>query len=482
MDSLFNAVTGIFQGLPDQLNYDTGMIGQVLSLGHAAYEALKKKHILILKALLTIFTITCAAASLKYAIDSARLAHYQLLLSEREFCEAHPQYREEGRCQDILAGDLPIRTGGCSGFETHVERIFSIFGPYKQEYSQCYEHVFGTAPWWHSRRGLYKMGLLRPIFWRFPDVYFIAFYLRGLVGYFWFLIGSIRFLFQKKRSNGRRITLGMLYFFIFVLPQMLSWLLLRAEHKSEKAPFKVTYEVTANSLKKSISSDYLILAIPYTVQRTIAKSKPFIPMQEMAVRDVRYVEVTKILLQYKKRWWEEVFTKHGQGLNGGLPSDLPIRYTMFPKTKDNTQFKHSNRGVIMAAYTFEQDATILGSLSPDRRIQIAAENLNRIFPGAKSLDLLEAWASQVFPADELAGGSAFCYFRPMQKTKFLDTMQKPDWENRVFFAGEQASFTHGWIQGAFEAGLDVFSKSGLLLLRTQAWEEPAQFLQNKADC
>ncbi|RKK67155.1 hypothetical protein BFJ69_g14756 [Fusarium oxysporum] len=220
-----------------------------------------------------------------------------------------------------------------------------------------------------------------------------------------------------------------------------------------QAPVKVTYEVTANSLKKSTTSDYLILAIPYTAQRTIAKSKPFVPMQEMAVRDVRYVEVTKILLQYKKRWWEEVFTKADQGLDGGLVSDLPIRYTMFPKTDGNTQFEHSNRGVIMAAYTFEQDATILGSLSPERRIQIAAENLNRIFPGARSLDLLEAGASQVFPADELAGGSAFCYFGPMQKTKFLDTMQKPDWENRVFFAGEQASFTHGWIQGAFEAGL-----------------------------
>ncbi|KAG7421628.1 hypothetical protein LZL87_008690 [Fusarium oxysporum] len=107
----------------------------------------------------------------------------------------------------------------------------------------------------------------------------------------------------------------------------------------------------------------------------------------------------------------------------------------------------------MAAYTFEQDATILGSLSPERRIQIAAENLNRIFPGDRSLDFLEVGASQVFPADELAGGSAFCYFGLMQKTEFLDTMHKPDWENRVFFAGEQASFTHGWIQGAFEAGL-----------------------------
>ncbi|KAI7759278.1 hypothetical protein LZL87_008655 [Fusarium oxysporum] len=91
-----------------------------------------------------------------------------------------------------------------------------------------------------------------------------------------------------------------------------------------------------NSLKKSITSDYLILAIPCTAQRTIAKSKPFVPMQEMAVRDVRYVEVTKILLQYKKRWWEEVFTKAGQGLDGGLVSDLPIRYTMFPKTDGNT--------------------------------------------------------------------------------------------------------------------------------------------------
>ncbi|KAF5690637.1 amino-acid oxidase [Fusarium denticulatum] len=229
------------------------------------------------------------------------------------------------------------------------------------------------------------------------------------------------------------------------------------EMKRPQVPFqpqvKVTYEVVANSSKKTINSDYLILAIPYTAQRTIAKSKPFAPLQEMAIRDVRYVEVTKILLQYKTRWWNDVFNRAKQGDDGGLVSDLPIRYTMFPVTAENSQFKHAHRGVIMAAYTFEQDATILGSLSPDRRIQIAAENLNWIFPEAKSLDLLEAGASQVFPADELAGGSAFCYFGPMQKTKFLDVMQKPDWENRVFFAGEQASFTHGWIQGAFEAGL-----------------------------
>ncbi|ETS85547.1 hypothetical protein PFICI_03572 [Pestalotiopsis fici W106-1] len=220
-----------------------------------------------------------------------------------------------------------------------------------------------------------------------------------------------------------------------------------------KAPVTVTYDIVGTGRKKTITSDYLILAIPYTSLASITRTTPFLPMQDMAIREVRYVEVTKVLLQYKKRWWEEVFDKHGQGFDGGLVSDLPIRYTMFPKTKDNDQFKNSNRGVIMAAYTFQQDATILGSLSPQNAIRTAAENIDRIFPEAKSMDLLEAGASQVFPADELAGGSAFCYFGPMQKSTFYNTMQEPDWDNRVFFAGEQVSFTHGWIHGAFEAGL-----------------------------
>lgn len=217
-------------------------------------------------------------------------------------------------------------------------------------------------------------------------------------------------------------------------------------------PVSIEYE-TNTSVRETITSDFLILAIPYTAQRAIRKTRTFVPKQEMAVRSVRYVEVTKILLQYKTRWWEKIFEKNKQGLDGGLVCDLPIRYTMFPKSEGNEQFDRSARGVVMAAYTFEQDATILGSLSPERRIQIAAENLDRIFPEAHSLDLLEAGASQCFPADELAGGSAFCYFGPEQKTNYLQTMCQSDWEDRAFFAGEQASFTHGWIQGAFEAGL-----------------------------
>lgn len=220
---------------------------------------------------------------------------------------------------------------------------------------------------------------------------------------------------------------------------------------SPKPKIRITYDLPGGN-QQSVNADYLIFAIPYTSLRLIAKSESFTPLKEMAVRSVRYVEVTKVLLQYKKRWWEDIFQQNGQGTDGGLLSDLPIRYTMFPKA-DSDQTKASERGVIMAAYTFERDATQLGALTPAHQIQMAAKNLDTIFPGANSLDYLESSASQVWPSDEMAGGSAFTYFAPMQKSEFWDTMITPEWNQTVFFAGEQSSFSHGWIQGAFEAGI-----------------------------
>lgn len=222
---------------------------------------------------------------------------------------------------------------------------------------------------------------------------------------------------------------------------------------------ELEYETPAG-FKQKVRSDYVVLSVPYTAQRAIAKSKAFSPAIEQAIRDVRYIEIAKVLLQYSKRWWEHEFNKRNQGTDGGLISDLPIRYTMFPVSKDNEQFKNIQRGAIMVAYTFQQDSTILASMTPERRIRVAAENLHTVFPEANSLDYLEAGASQAFPTDELAGGSAFNYFAPKQKTQYLETMRSPDWaysegssNYRVFFAGEHASYTHGWIHGAMEAGL-----------------------------
>jgi monoamine oxidase len=115
---------------------------------------------------------------------------------------------------------------------------------------------------------------------------------------------------------------------------------------------ELEYE-TPTGFKQKVRSDYIVLSVLYTAQRAIAKSKAFSPAIEQAIRDVRYIEITKVLLQYSKRWWEHEFSKRNQGTDGGLISDLPIRYTMFPVSKGNEQFKNTQHGAIMAAYTFQ---------------------------------------------------------------------------------------------------------------------------------
>ena len=129
------------------------------------------------------------------------------------------------------------------------------------------------------------------------------------------------------------------------------------------AQVRVDYE-TGTGSKISLTSKFLILAVPYTAQRAITKSCPFTPALEQAIRGVRYIEITKILLQYQKRWWQDVFRSHSQGTDGGLISDLPIRYTIFPGKEQNTQFEHTKRGGIMESYTFQQDATFSAPCHP----------------------------------------------------------------------------------------------------------------------
>lgn len=218
---------------------------------------------------------------------------------------------------------------------------------------------------------------------------------------------------------------------------------------------EVRYELVGG-MQTSEFADYIVFAIPYTALRLI-KIEPVFDIEKMrAIRELRYVEVTKILLQFKKRWWEKYLAhleQEGEYGGGGMVTDLPIRYLMFP-VKDAAQFQDGQqRGVVMASYTFEQDATELGSMQPQHRLRLAIENMAQIFGKEHIYSNIETGASQIWPADEMAGGSAFAYFGPEQKSQLYKSIIQPSWNGIAHFAGEHASYTHGWIQGAFEAGI-----------------------------
>lgn len=180
--------------------------------------------------------------------------------------------------------------------------------------------------------------------------------------------------------------------------------------------------------------------------------------------------MTKILLQFKARWWEDYLTKLGQGKDGGMVTNLPIRYTMFP-VSTSAQFQNGEqRGVIMASYTFQQDAIETGAMTPARSVQLAADDLATIFGSDLVYGNLETGTSQVWSADVFSGGSAFAYFAPMQKTRLFGTMIEPEWNGAAHFAGEHVSYSHGWIEGAFESALR--SAYQIYLLQTAAGTRP----------
>lgn len=217
---------------------------------------------------------------------------------------------------------------------------------------------------------------------------------------------------------------------------------------------RISYESSSGELH-TIDADYVVFALPFTALNMLRVDPFFTPEKRTAIRTLRYVQVTKILLQFRTRWWESALQKMGQEPDGGVITDLPIRYVMFPSAKAGQFAGNQKRGVIMASYVFEQDATELGSLTDEERIRIAARDLATIF-GKRVIDEnLEVGASQVWPATDKSGGSAFAYFGPGQRTLLWPGIIAPEWNGTAHFAGEHASLAHGWIEGAVESGLRV---------------------------
>jgi monoamine oxidase len=199
----------------------------------------------------------------------------------------------------------------------------------------------------------------------------------------------------------------------------------------------VHYQTAAG--RSHVHGDYLILTVPFPVLRHVEILKPFSRTKQRAIRQLHYDASAKILLQFRRRFWEEDDGIFG----GGTITDLPIRIVYYPD-----HGRETGRGVLLGSYTWSEDAQRWGSLAPHDRITQALENLACIHPQAPAE--FEVGASKMWHDDEFAGG-AFALFDPGQQTLLYPAIIAP--EGRVHFAGEHASLGHAWIQGAIESGL-----------------------------
>ena len=190
----------------------------------------------------------------------------------------------------------------------------------------------------------------------------------------------------------------------------------------------------------SVSGDYAVCALPFSVLRDIEVTPAFTREKQKAIRELNYNASTKILFQTRSRFWEQT-----DGIVGGTTAtDLPIRRICYP----SHPFPGTDRGAMLASYTWGQDALRWDAMDPEDRIEQALEDVAKVHPEIS--EEFEVGATHAWYDDPHAGG-AFALFEPGQESRLQGDIVRP--EGRVFFAGEHCSLWHAWIQGALESGI-----------------------------
>lgn len=190
---------------------------------------------------------------------------------------------------------------------------------------------------------------------------------------------------------------------------------------------------------ESFGGDELIITIPFSALRFVGIAPLFSHAKMKAIRELHYDSATKVLLEFSRRFWEEDDDIYG----GGTITDLANRFIYYPQPTDE------EGGVVLASYTWADDANRWDSLSPEQRYTHALDGIAMIH-GEHVRDLYVGGATQSWMEDQYAMGEA-AIFAPGQLSQLQPVIQTP--EGNVHFAGEHTSIKHAWIEGAIESGI-----------------------------
>jgi monoamine oxidase len=221
--------------------------------------------------------------------------------------------------------------------------------------------------------------------------------------------------------------------------------LLKGDIQLNKRISKITQDrdggVTLWAGRECFEADRAIITMPFSALRHVETMPLFSPGKRKAIRELHYDSSTKILLQFKRRFWEQDDDIFG----GGSVTDLPIRFVYYP----SHGLGRTGPAVLLASYTWSDDSQRWDSLSPQERIDYALEGLAKIHGEVVRREFIKG-TSYSWMQDHCNMG-AFALFNPGQQAEFWPFIASP--EGKVHFAGEHTTLKHAWIEGAIESGV-----------------------------
>lgn len=180
----------------------------------------------------------------------------------------------------------------------------------------------------------------------------------------------------------------------------------------------------------------VVLAVPPPALGRIAFDPPWPEARRAALLGLPMTRVTKVLLQVRRRFWED------HGGNGRAFTDGLVQATY-----ETTAGQPGDRAVL-TVYTADRAAARLAAMSDGELRAACLADLDRLYPGCgREIERVEAVA---WDAARPLGG-AYSYFRPGDVRRFGPWLDGPI--GRVHLAGEHTDQWQATMNGALASGV-----------------------------
>lgn len=223
--------------------------------------------------------------------------------------------------------------------------------------------------------------------------------------------------------------------------------------------------------------DFIICTLPFSSVRRLRLNPLFTSRKMQAIRILTYTSAQKTLCLFNKRFWE-IGGPEERIIGGSSVTDLPISTIWYPSDhakyigEEIQYYKKSynqsyackwdfekpigtnNPGVLIASYNAGQDAIRLGNIPNPIRIYDIKRQLEEVhgFHPGKLDPLLVDYKTVHWNTEPWFWGG-FSFYSSGEKRLFSEIAIRPEYKNRVFFAGEHVSSARAWMQGALQTGM-----------------------------
>src|SRR5205823_64987 len=188
-------------------------------------------------------------------------------------------------------------------------------------------------------------------------------------------------------------------------------------------------------IERQLSARWAVVAVPATALRRIALDLPLDEEQADAIKHLAYSRIVKVLIQVRRRVWEDV------GLGGRTFTDGLVQATY-----ETTAGQPGERAVL-TIYIADRTADALAAMPEEGRLLACLAELEQLYPGFSTE--VERAVTIPWDASSPAGG-AYSHFRPGDVLRFGPVLARP--AGRVHFAGEHTDPWQATMNGALASG------------------------------